>query len=70
MVVLPLVVVEGWAKDGPKFAYRVNGCDVFYITKYNLVQHLRVRHNVIMELGFKVVHLFGRKAQGIKIMRP
>ncbi len=28
-----------WAKDGPKFACRVDECDASYMTKYNLVQH-------------------------------
>ncbi len=72
MVVLPPVVVKGvhWTRDWPKFAYRVNGCDVSYIAKYNSIRHLRMRDNVVMELGFKVVCLFGRRAQGIKIMQP
>jgi hypothetical protein len=40
-----------WARDGPKFAYKVDGCDAFYTTKYNLVQHLWAQHNVVVELG-------------------
>jgi len=49
----PLVAIEGvhWAKDGLKFAYRVDGCDASYTAKYNLVQHLRACHNVVMESG-------------------
>jgi hypothetical protein len=47
----PLVAIKGvhWARDGPKFAYRVNGCDASYIAKYNFVRYLRARHNVVME---------------------
>jgi hypothetical protein len=39
MVAPPLVAIEGvhWARDGPKFTCRVDGCNVFYIAKYNLV---------------------------------
>jgi hypothetical protein len=35
----PPVAIEGvhWAKDGPKFVYKVDGCDASYKTKYNLV---------------------------------
>jgi len=53
VVAVPFVAIEGvhWAKDGPKFAYRVDGCDASYMAKYNLTQHLRVCHNMIMELG-------------------
>jgi hypothetical protein len=49
----PLVAIEGvhWAKDGPKFSYRVDGCNASYMAKYNLVWHLQMRHNVVMELG-------------------
>jgi hypothetical protein len=37
-----LVAIEGvhWAKDGPKFACRVDGYDASYTAKYNLVRHL------------------------------
>jgi hypothetical protein len=47
----PLVAIEGvhWARDGPKFACRVDGCDASYTAKYNLVWHLRACHNVVME---------------------
>jgi hypothetical protein len=53
VVALPLVAIKGvhWARDGPKFAYKVDGCDASYTTKYNLVQHLRTCHNVVVELG-------------------
>ncbi len=46
-----MVALEGvhWAKDGAKFASKVHGCNVTYVTKYNLVWHLQIRHNVIME---------------------
>ncbi len=49
----PSVAIESvhWAKDGPKFSYRVDGCDASYMAKYNLVQHLWVHHNVTMDLG-------------------
>jgi hypothetical protein len=49
----PLVAIEGvhWARDGPKFACRVDGYDASYMAKYNLVRHLQVSHNVVMELG-------------------
>jgi hypothetical protein len=39
-VVAPLMVaIEGvhWAKDGPKFACNVDGCDASYMAKDNLV---------------------------------
>ncbi len=51
VVAFPLVTIEGVhrAKDGPKFAYRVVGCDASYTAKYNLVRHLRACHNVTME---------------------
>jgi len=43
VVDLPLVALEGvhWARDGPKFACKVNGCDASYIPNYNFVRHLR-----------------------------
>ncbi len=42
VVAPPPIAIEGvnWTGDGPKFAYRVDGCDASYTTKYNLVQHL------------------------------
>jgi len=51
VVAPPLIAIEGvhWARDGPKFACRVDGCDASSTTKYNLVQHLRACHNVVME---------------------
>jgi len=53
VVASPLVIIEGvhWAKDGSKFACSVDGCDVSYMAKYNLVWHLRVQHNVVMKSG-------------------
>jgi hypothetical protein len=53
VVALLLVAIEGvhWAKDGPKFTCIIDGCDASYMTKYNLVRHLRACHNVTMELG-------------------
>jgi hypothetical protein len=47
----PLIAIEGvhWARDGPKFACRVDGCDASCMAKYNLVQHLQACHNVVME---------------------
>ncbi len=51
VVAPPLVTIEGVhrAKDGPKFACKVNGCNASYTTKYNLVWHLRAHNNVTME---------------------
>ncbi len=48
VVVLRLIAIEGihWARDGPKFVCEVDWCDVSYIAKYNLVQHLWAHHNV------------------------
>jgi hypothetical protein len=40
-----------WAKDGVKFACKVDGCEVTYNTKYNLVLHLWAQHCVAMELN-------------------
>jgi hypothetical protein len=53
VVTPPSVAIKGvhWARDGPKFAYRVDGCDASYMTKYNLMQHLWAHHNVTMELN-------------------
>jgi hypothetical protein len=51
-VVAPhLVALEDvhWARDGAKFAFKVHGCNVTYIAKYNLVQHLQMQHNAIIE---------------------
>jgi hypothetical protein len=39
-VVAPPQVIKKdvhWARDGPKFVYKVDGCDAPYIVKYNLV---------------------------------
>ncbi len=51
VVALPWVALEGvhFAREVSKFACRVDGCDMAYIIKYNLVCHLHVHHNVIME---------------------
>ncbi len=53
MVAFPSIAIKGvhWARDGPKFACKVDECDASYTSKYNLIQHLWVRHNVTMELG-------------------
>jgi hypothetical protein len=61
MVAILSVTIDSvhWARDGPKFACKVNGCNESYITKYNLVQ--QTHHNVVMEPRFKVAHLFGRR---------
>ncbi len=67
-VVAPLVVaMEGvhWARDGPKFACRVDGYDAFYAAKYNLVQHLWLWSSINSD-----THLFRRRAQGFKITWP
>jgi hypothetical protein len=62
-----LVAIKGvhWAKYGPKFVYNIDGCDASYMAKYNLVQHLRSRHNVTMELG-KPRHPFTQE-QDLKV---
>jgi uncharacterized membrane protein len=41
-VVAPPIALEcvHWARDGPKFSYKVDGCNASYMVKYNLVQHL------------------------------
>ncbi len=53
MVAPPLVAIEvvHWARDGPKFACRVDGRNASYMAKYNLVQRLQAHHNVTMEAG-------------------
>ncbi len=53
VVAPPPVAMKGvhWAKDGPKLFCSVDGCNVSYIVKYNLVWHLQVHHNVTMEPG-------------------
>jgi len=53
VVALPLVAIEGvhWARDGPKFSCRGDGCNASYMAKYNLVWHSQTHHNVTMELG-------------------
>jgi hypothetical protein len=68
----PLVTIEGvhWARDGPEFAYRVDGCDASYIAKYNLVRHLWAHHKVVMETGKLDTYLLGRRPQGFKSMWP
>jgi len=53
VVALPSIDPKGihWAKDGPNFACRVDGCDASYTAKDNLVRHLwmchALRQNVI-----------------------
>ncbi len=51
MVAFPPVTIEGVhrARDGPKFAWKVDGCDASYMTKYNSVRYLWMCHNVTME---------------------
>ncbi len=51
VVAPPPIVLEGvhWARDGPKFAYRVDGCNASYMAKYNLIWRLWAGHNVVME---------------------
>jgi hypothetical protein len=51
VVAPPSVTIKGVhrARDGPKFACRVDGCNVSYITKYNLLRHLKACHNKTME---------------------
>ncbi len=53
MVAPPPVAIEGvhWARDGPKFVRKIDGCDALYTFKYNMVWHLQAHHNVTMELG-------------------
>jgi hypothetical protein len=47
----PPIAIKGvhWARDGPKFVYKIGGCDASYTAKYNLVPHLWAHHNVTME---------------------
>jgi hypothetical protein len=42
VVALPLIAIEGvhWARDGPKFVCKVDGCNASNTPKYNLVWHL------------------------------
>jgi len=51
VVAIPPIAIKSvhWAKDGPKFAYNIDGCDASYTPKYNLEWHLRTCHNVTME---------------------
>jgi hypothetical protein len=67
VVALLQVAIEGvyWARDGPKFVCKIDGCGASYTTKYNLVQHLQTCHNVTMELG-KLGHPSTRK-QGLRV---
>jgi hypothetical protein len=67
VVALPPIAIEGvhWAKDGPKFVCKVDGCDASYTTKYNLIQHLQTHHNVTMELS-KLEHP-STWEQGLKV---
>jgi hypothetical protein len=53
VVAPPTVAIQvvHWARDGPKFACRIDGGDAFDMAKYNLVQHLQVYHNITMELS-------------------
>jgi hypothetical protein len=53
MVAPPSITLENvhWARDGPKFSCRFNGCDTSYMAKYNLIRHLQACHNVVMEMG-------------------
>ncbi len=71
-VVAPLpFAIKGvhWARDGPTFVCKIDGCNALYTSKYNLVQHLRARHNVTMESSkLGCPSLLGRRAQRFKIM--
>jgi len=59
-----------WAKDGVKFACKVDGCEVTYNTKYNLVLHLWAQHCVAMELN-KLGHQVPRTmVQSVKTKSP
>ncbi len=51
MVAPPPIAIEGvhWARDGPKFVCKVDGCDALYTSKYNMAWHLWAHHNVTME---------------------
>jgi len=64
VVTLPPIAIEGvhWARDGPKFACKVDGYDASYMVKYNLVQHLQVCHNVLWNWANPNAHLLERKA--------
>jgi len=62
--------VVHWARDGPKFGCKVDGCDASYIPKYNLVWHLRHATMWIWNQASLDAHLLGRRVQNIKIMWP
>jgi len=64
LVALPPIAIEGvhWARDGPKFAYKVDECDASCMANYNLVQYLQVCHNVLWSQTNPDAHLLGRKA--------
>jgi hypothetical protein len=63
-----LIAIKGvhWARDGPKFFYKVDGCDASYIAKYNLIQHSHAHHNVTMEAG-KLAECPSIWVQGLKV---
>jgi len=51
VVALPPVALKSVyrARDGLKCACKVDGCDASYMAKYNLVRHLSMHHNVVMD---------------------
>jgi hypothetical protein len=69
VVAPPQVAIKGvhWAKDGPKFVCKVDGCDASYITKYNLVRHLRTHHMRPWSQASMDAHIYGGRVQGFKI---
>jgi hypothetical protein len=72
MVAPPLVTIENvhWARDGPKFACRIDGRDASYIAKYNLIQYLRAHYNATMEPTKLGCPSTQKEDQGIKVTRP
>jgi hypothetical protein len=72
VVTPPLVTLEAihWARDGPKFVCRIDGCDASYwpnTTWYDIFGHATIW---LWSWTSPNTHLLGRKAQGIKIMWP
>jgi len=71
-VALSLIILESvhWVRDGPKIAYKVDGCDAYYMPKYNLVQHLWAHYNVVMESNKPECPSIQKEGLNIKITWP
>jgi hypothetical protein len=72
VVAFILVILEGvhWARGGPKITYMVDGCDAYDMSKYNLVQHCWVHHNVVMESNKHECPSIQKEGLNIKITWP